>query len=90
MNFIDLEKVYNRLNREALWQVLRMYVVSDKLFDGIKIMYVDSSACVRVKWVEGEWFRIDKGVRQRCIMSPCLFNVCMDAVMNEGIEVPGG
>ena len=25
VGFIDLEKMYNRVNREALWQVLRMY-----------------------------------------------------------------
>ena len=27
MGFIDLEKTYDRVNREALWQVLRMYDV---------------------------------------------------------------
>ena len=45
MGFIDLEKGYDRVNREALWQVLRMC----KHLSGIKSMYVDSSACVRVK-----------------------------------------
>ena len=44
IDFIDLEKAYGRVNREALWGVLRMYDVR-----GIKSMYVDSSACVRVK-----------------------------------------
>ena len=46
-------------------------------------MYVDSLSCVRVKGGESEQFRIDSGVRQGCIMSPRLFNVCMDAVMKE-------
>ena len=46
-------------------------------------MYVDSSACGRVKVGESEMFRIDSGVRQGCIMSPWLFNVCMDEVMKE-------
>ena len=58
-----------------------MYDVGDKLLSGIKSMYVDSLACVRVKWCESERFRIDSGVRQGCIMSPRLFNVYMDAVM---------
>ena len=35
-----------------------------KLLSGIKSMYVDSSACVRVKGSESEQFRIDSGVRQ--------------------------
>ena len=40
LGFIDLEKAYNRINKEALWQVLRMYVVGGKLLGGIKSMYV--------------------------------------------------
>ena len=32
-----------------------------KLLSGIKSMYVDSSACVRVKWGESEQFKIDSG-----------------------------
>ena len=54
-----------------------------KLFGVIKSMYVDSSACVKVKWGGSEQFRIDSWVRQGCIMSPWLFNVFMDAVMEE-------
>ena len=70
VGFIDLEKVYNIVNREALWQVLRMYHVGGKLLGGNKSMYVDSLSCVRVKGGMSEWFRIDSGVRQGCIMSP--------------------
>ena len=55
---MDLEKTYDRVNREALWQVLRMYNVGDKLLNGIKIMYVNVLACVRVKGGESECFRI--------------------------------
>ena len=47
--FIDLGKAYDRVKMEDLWQVLRAYDVEGKLFSGIKSMYVDSSACVRVK-----------------------------------------
>ena len=83
MGFIDFEKAYDRVNKEGLWRVLRMYDVGSKLLRGIKAMYVDSSACVRVKGGESERFRIDSGVRQGCIMSPCLFNVYMDGVMKE-------
>ena len=46
-------------------------------------MFVDSLAYFIVKGDENEQFRIDNGVRQGCIMSPCLFNVYMDIVMNK-------
>ena len=44
--------------------MLRMYDVEGKLLSGIKSMYVHSLVCVRVKWGESEWFRIDSGVRK--------------------------
>ena len=49
MGFKDLEIAYDIVNRAALQQVLRIYYVSGKLLGGIKSMYVDSLACVRVK-----------------------------------------
>ena len=52
-----------------------------KLLSRIKRMYVNSLTSVRVKEGASEWFRIDIGVRQGCIMSPWIFNVYMDAVM---------
>ena len=36
MSFMDLEKACGRVNREAIWQVLRMYDVGGKLLNGIK------------------------------------------------------
>ena len=83
MGFIDLEKAYDMANREALWQVLRMYDVGDKLLGGINSIYVNSLACFRVKGGEREWFRIGNEIRQYCIMSPWNFNVYIDAVMKE-------
>ena len=44
-DFTDLEKAYDRVDREALWQVLRMYGVSGKLLNGIEGI-VNSLACV--------------------------------------------
>ena len=48
MGFMNLEKAYDSVNREALWQVLRIYDVGDELLSGIKSMYINSLACVRV------------------------------------------
>ena len=63
--------------------MLRMYDVGVKLLSGIKSMYVDSSACIRVKGDGSERFRINSGVRQGCIMSPWLLNVYTEAEMKE-------
>ena len=46
---MSLEKPPDRVNREALRQVLRMYYMGGKLLNGIKRVNVNSPACVRVK-----------------------------------------
>ena len=74
VGFMELEKA----------KLLRMYDVGGKLLNGIKSMYINSLACVRIKGSERECFRIDSGVRQGCIISPLLFNVYIDAVMKDG------
>src|SRR5678816_4327159 len=74
-------QAYDRINKEALWQVLVIYGVGSRLLNGIKSMYDDSGACVRINGVNGDWFRINSGVRQGCVMSPWLFNLYMDGVM---------
>ena len=66
---MDLENAYDRVNREALWKILKMYDGSGKLFTDIKTIYVNSLACLRVKVDENECFQIDSGVRKGCIMS---------------------
>ena len=61
---MDLEKPYDSVNSEVLWQVLRMYDVGGELLNDIKSVYVNSLSCVRVKGCDSECFRIDSGVRQ--------------------------
>ena len=75
--------MYDRNNKEALWHVLRVYDVVGKLLKEFRDVHVNSLACVRVKGSESEFFRIVRGVRQGCIMSPWLFSVYIDAAMKD-------
>ena len=70
--FMDLEKAYDRIDREALWQVLGVYVVGGCVLKGIQSFYVGSSACVRVGSDLSERFEVNVGLRQGCVMSPWL------------------
>ena len=46
-----------------------------------------SEATVRTGHATTDWFQIGKGVRQGCILSPCLFNVYAEYIMrNTGLD----
>ena len=53
-----LQQAYDRFNREDQWQVLVIYGVGGRLLNGIKSMYEDSEACVRINGVKSDWFNI--------------------------------
>ena len=46
--FLDPEKAYDRVDRDAMWNVLRLYGIGGRLLRGVKSLYVGSKACVRV------------------------------------------
>ena len=58
--------------------MLREYGVGGKLMKAAKSFYVDSRACVQVENVVSEWFPVNVGLRQGCVMSQWLFKVYMD------------
>ncbi len=69
-----------RIDRETLWSVLKIYGVGGQLLKGIQAFYRQANACVRVGGEFSESFAVEVGVRQRCVMSPWLFNIFMEAV----------
>ena len=44
-------------------------------------MYADQEAAVRTRHGTTDWFQIEKGVRQGCILSPCLFKLYAEYIM---------
>ena len=73
--YIDLEKVYDTVCRDRLWQVLKCYEVWGGLMRAMQSMYLGSRACLCTSGEMSGWFPITQGVRQGCVMSPWLFNV---------------
>ena len=81
--FMDLEKTYDAIDRDGVWQMLRVYGVGGKLMKAMQSFYVDSRVCMRVGNDVSEWFPVNVGSRQGCVISPWLFTVYMDGVVRE-------
>ena len=61
--------------------------IPDHLTCLLRNLYADQEATVRTGHGTTEWFQIGKGVRQGCILSPCLFNFCAEYIMrNAGLD----
>ena len=81
--FLDLEKAYDRVDSDPMWNVLRLYGIGGRLLRGVKSLYVGSKACVRVRNEVSKWFPVRVGLRQGCVMSPWMFNLYIDGVVRD-------
>ena len=61
--------------------------IPDHLTYLLRNLYAGQEATVRTGHGTTDWFQIGKGVRQGCILSPCLFNLYAEYIMrNSGLE----
>ena len=70
-----------------LWKILKEMGIPDHLTCLLRNLYAGQEAPVRTGCGTTDWFPIGKGVRQGCILSPCLFNLYAEYIMrNAGLE----
>ena len=70
-----------------LWKLLKEMGIPDYLTYLLRNLYADQEATVRTGHGTTDWFQIGKGVRQGCILPPCLFNLYAEYIMrNAGLE----
>ena len=63
-----------------------LYIVRILIFC-LYYLYAGQEATVRTGHGKMDWFQIGKGVRQGCILSPCLFNLHAEYIMrNAGLD----
>ena len=61
--------------------------IPDHLICFLRNLYAGQEATVRTGHGTTDWFQIGQGVRQGCILSPCLFNLYVEYIMrNTGQE----
>ena len=63
------------VDHNKLWKILKEMGIPDHLTCLLRNMHAGPEATVRTGHGTTDWFQIGKGVRQGCILSPCLFNL---------------
>ena len=59
--------------------------IPDHLTCLLRNLYAGQEATLKTGHGTADWFQIGKGVRQDCILSPCLFNLYAEYIMRNAV-----
>ena len=81
--FIDNKQVFDCVDHERLWVILRDMGLPIHVIVLLRRLYTDQEATVRTEFGETDNIDIGKEVRQGCILSvsPLLFNIYAENIM---------
>ena len=93
--FIDYAKVFDCMDHSKLWKIPKEMGIPDHLTCLLMNLYSGQGAIVRHGTTD--WFQIGRGVGQSCILSPCLFSIYAEYIMQNarldeaqaGIKIAG-
>ena len=69
------------MDHNKLWKILEEFGISEYLTCLLRNLYAGQEATVRSGHGTTDWFQIGKGIHQDCILSPCLFNLYAECIM---------
>ena len=72
---IDYDKAFDCVDHNKLRKILKEMGIPEHLTCLLRNLYAGQEATVKTGHGNIDWFHIGKGVRQGCILSPCLFNL---------------
>ena len=85
--FYFIDYAFDCVDHDKLWKILKEMGIPDHLTCLLRNLYAGQEATTRTGHGRKDWFQIGKGVRQGCILSPCLFNSYAEYIMrNAGLE----
>ena len=73
--FIGYVKAFDCVDHNKLWKILKEMGKPDHLTCLLRNLYAGQEATVKTGHGTTYWFQIGRGVRQGCMLSPCLFNL---------------
>ena len=73
--FCFIDYAFDCVDQNKLWKILKEMGIPDHPTCLLRNLYAGQEATVRTGHGRTVWFQVGKGVRQGCILSPCLFNL---------------
>ena len=87
--FIDYTKCFDRVKHFKMIECLSEFGIDDKNLQIISKLYWEQSACVRTESGMTSEFKIKKGVRHGCVLTPNIFNVYTEKIFREVEDMKG-
>ena len=84
--FIDFKTAFDRVRQEALLATMRKCNINASIIRAIENLYDKAQSTVLFNGSTGEWFRTSVAVRQKCLLSPTLFNIFLERIMCEALD----
>ena len=85
--FIAYAKAFDCVDHNKLWKIMEEMGIPDHLTCLLRNLCAGQAATVRTEHGTTDWFQIGKGIRQGCMLSPCLFNLYAEYIMrNAGLD----
>lgn len=82
--FVDFKKAFDCVNRDLLWDKLSVrFGLFGNFLTALQALYADVRCVVDVNQAFTDWFTVNNGVKQGCILSPTLFAMFIDDLVSE-------
>ena len=81
--FVDFRQAYDRINRKYLFKKLQKLGIYGEMLTIIGAVYKGCQCCVRLNGRCTDWFKVDSGLKQGCLLSPILFSLYINDLAQE-------
>jgi len=88
--FIDFQKAYDSIHRDVLWECLKEFKIPTKLINMCKTCVQKTRSVVRIEATLSSFFENKTGLKQGDPLSPILFNLALQKVIQSIKTVPSG